>query len=325
MVTTPSAAAVVASVVLVGGVQALDMAALKPPYDVMNRDTSMVRAGRFAGKVCLVTGATSGLGLDAALHLVAEGCSVAFTGRRERKGKEVEAMIKGMGGTAKYIMADVSSPEDCERMVAETVAAFGRLDAAFNNAGVGVGFKPMLNVTADEYRKMMSINVDGVFFSMVAEARQFLKQGGGGTIVNCGSAVARTSMANNAAYATSKVAVEGLTRNAAIEFIPNGIRVNAVHPGGASSEMTEGFLPPAMEATFAAVHPGGRWVRPEEVSSAVAWLLSSDSSYIAGEGIEVSSGMSLPMYPAPMLPVYAKEMQAQLDGAAAAPEAKTEL
>lgn len=281
--------------------RAEDSAPPIPPYDPANRDASAVRAGRFQGKVCLVTGATSGIGRDTVLHLAAEGCKVAFTGRRVEKGKDVEKLVKSKGGVAHFIRADVTNSADCDQMVQETVAKFGRLDAAFNNAGFFGEMGPLADLTDENWRKVLGTNVDGVFYSMRAEIRQFIKQGVHGTIVNCGSVVSRLAMPNAGAYSTSKAALLNMARAAALDYGTQGIRVNNILPGGVVSEMTSMMSSSdAMAKFFSSLHPGGRWVKPEEVSSAVAFLLSEDSGYISGESIEVSSGMTSGFIPPPL-------------------------
>jgi len=263
------------------------------PYDPLDRDMSAVHPGRMDGKVCLITGATSGLGKDAALHLVAEGCKVVFTGRREDKGKAVEALLKSKGGDALFVKADVTKPSDCKMMVDKTVEKYGRLDAAFNNAGIfgDMNIFHKFHEYPDElFSEVIDTNIKGVFYSMKHEIIQMLKNGGG-SIINCGSILSNIALPGiGAPYTTSKHAQPGLTKTAALEYAVSNIRVNMVSPGWVPSEMTD--YDPEMIPFIGRNHPQGRWGKPEEISSVVAWLMSTDSNFVNGENIEVSSGLS---------------------------------
>jgi len=252
----PSFAFVVFLSALFVGSFAQAVKGIQPPYDLANRDTRAVRKGRFDGKVCLVTGGTSGLGADAAVHLAAEGCKTVLTGRRAAMGDRVVKLITDAGGEATFVQADVSKEEDCKKMVDTTVAKYGKLDAAFNNAGIpGKSGVPLHEKTVESFQSVMAVNVVGVFLSMKYEIPAMMKAGGG-SIVNCASIYGHNGGLGISDYATSKHALTGLTKSAAAEYGALNIRVNNINPwllevgngrrgfGRPSSHRADGPLPP---------------------------------------------------------------------------------
>jgi NAD(P)H dehydrogenase (quinone) len=194
---------------------------------------------RFTGKVVLVTGGTSGIGKATAVAFAREGAKVVLSGRREKEGLAVAEEIIKAGGAAHFVQADVAKEADVERLVAATVAKFGRLDVAFNNAGVEL-LGPLTEATEAEYRRIFDVNVWGVLASMKYEVPAMLKTGGG-AIVNTSSIAGHVGMSGVAVYVASKHAVEGLTKVAALEYAKQGIRVTAVAPAAIATDMIDRF------------------------------------------------------------------------------------
>ena len=245
------------------------------------------------GKVALVTGGTSGIGRAAAITYAKEGAKVVVAGRRENEGSETVRLIQEAGGTGLFVKTDVAVEAEIEALVSKTVAAFGRLDVAFNNAGVELAGS-FLDITEADYNRIMDINVKGVLFSMQHEIKAMLKNGGG-VIVNNSSGAGQVGLGGVAVYVASKHAVNGLTRDAAIEFAKQGIRVNAVAPGGVQTEMFDRFT--GGEGTDAfkymeAMHPMGRVGQSQEIADAVLWLSTDASSFVTGQIISVDGGFT---------------------------------
>lgn len=245
----------------------------------------------FNGKVVLVTGGTSGIGAATALAFAKQGAKVVLSGRREKEGLAVVEAIRKAGGTALFVRADVAQEEDVRRLVAETVAKFGRLDVAFNNAGVESA-GPTTDVTADEYRKVFDVNVLGVLLSMKYELPELL-QAGGGVIINTSSVAGHKGMANTSVYVASKHAVEGLTKSVALEYAARNVRVFAVAPAVIDTAMFDRFaggLTSDAGKQMAALHPVGRAGKPDEVAAAVLFLASDASSFMTGHSLPVDGG-----------------------------------
>ncbi len=245
----------------------------------------------FTGKVVLVTGGTSGIGRVTAIAFAKAGAKVVLSGRREAEGAAVVQEIKKAGGTAQFVRADVAKEEDVKRLVEGTVAAFGRLDIAFNNAGVEWTGE-LAKVTEADYRKVFDINVWGVLTSMKYEIPAMLRNGGG-SIINTSSVAGHNGMAGVSVYIASKHAVEGLTKSAALEFARQGIRVNAVAPAAIATEMIDRFVGGAdTEAGrgLANMHPIGRLGRSEEIAAAVLYLASDAASFVTGTSLAVDGG-----------------------------------
>jgi len=250
-------------------------------------------AAKFDGKVALVTGGNSGIGRAAAIAFAREGARVVIAARRIREGEETVQIIKDAGGHALFVQTDVSQGEAVETVLQRTLAAYGRLDYAFNNAGIAV-LGPFLEVTEADFDRVIGINLKGVWFCMKAEMRQMLTQGGG-AIVNMSSTYGLSSSSIGAsAYTASKHGIIGLTKAAALEYAKAGIRVNAVVPGWIRTPMVEEALKnaPQLEARILDHQPVGRLGRPEEVAEAVVWLCSEAASLVSGHSMTIDGGLS---------------------------------
>lgn len=243
--------------------------------------------------VALVTGGTSGIGEATVHHLARAGWRVAFTGRRADRGAAIESALRSAGHEALYIHADAAKEADAQRAVAETVARFGRLDAALNNAGIeGETMKQTHEQHEENFQRVMAINVGGVLWAMKHEIPAMLKSGGG-SIINLSSVGGAIGMPGMGVYIASKHAVEGLTKTAALEYARQGIRVNAVGPAAIATEMVDRFVGVG-ETDFrkglAAMHPVGRMGTVDEVAATVVFLASRQSSFITGQTIYVDGG-----------------------------------
>lgn len=248
----------------------------------------------FTGKVVLVTGAASGMGLAAAWAFAETGAAVALADFREEVVKAEARKLEAAGHKAIAIRCDVSDDAEVEQMVERTVAAFGRLDAAFNNAGVMALVAPTADSTREEWDRVIGINLRGVWSSMKYELRQMQRQGNG-AIVNNASVGALTGNPGIGSYIASKHGVVGLTRTAALEYIQHGIRVNAVNPGLIDTQIARDVVSGDEQAynEIAKNVPIGRAGQPEEIAAAVLWLCSPGASYVVGHALTVDGGMTV--------------------------------
>lgn len=247
----------------------------------------------FENKVVLVTGGSTGIGRASALAFANAGAKVVISGRREKEGFETVALIKTSGGQGTFIRADMTRESEVELLVAQTISTYGRLDAAFNNAGIeGEVGKQTHEQSLANYRAVMDTNVLGVLLAMKHEIGAMLKNGGG-AIVNNASVGGLIGFPGVSVYVASKHAVLGLTKTAALEYAKQGIRVNAVSPGGIETPMLHRFTGgPGTEFfnQLAGMHPVGRLGRPEEIAEAVVWLCSDKASFVTGVSLTADGG-----------------------------------
>jgi NAD(P)-dependent dehydrogenase (short-subunit alcohol dehydrogenase family) len=246
----------------------------------------------FENKVALVTGAASGLGLATARAFAESGASVALADWNETAVRSAAEKLAARGHKALAILCDVSDDSQVEAMVDQTVATFGRLDAAYNNAGVQNVLAETADTTREDYDRVMGINLRGEWSCMKFELRQMRKQGSG-AIVNCSSLGGLVGGAERGIYHAAKHGVLGFTKSAALEYAARGIRINAVCPGlirtPMSDEMVAAGQGDALRAMEKSV-PMGRVGRPEEIANAVLWLCSEAASYVTGQSLSVDGG-----------------------------------
>ncbi|GAB4142316.1 MAG: SDR family oxidoreductase [Sphingomonadales bacterium] len=247
--------------------------------------------GLLNNKVALVTGGGSGMGRAVAVAFAREGAKVVLCGRRDSEGAETVSMIKDAGGEGQFVRTDISKADQVEALVAHTVGAYGRLDVAFNNAGVGEGSPALAELTEEKFDYNMNINIRGTFLCLKYEIAQMMKQGGGGSIINNASIQSHMALGASAHYTASKHAVLGYTRAAAVDYAPHGIRVNAIAPGIVLTPMMAGFDPEAPEvAGMMARIPAGRVAVPEDIVGPVLFLASDMSAYVYGASLAVDGG-----------------------------------
>lgn len=247
---------------------------------------------RFDGKSVLMTGAGGGIGRATALLFAEEGARLTLVDRNEADAKETARQVEKSGGRAIAFGADVTRPVDCEAMVKEAVAAFGRIDVAFNNAGVGGSGYPIAEEEDIAWEQIVGTNLKGVYLSMKYEIPEMLKTGGG-TIVNTASVAGLIGEPGIASYTASKHGVVGLTKATALDYIRKGIRINAVCPGATLTPMLhKWFQDPKVEEFVLARHPIGRACQPDEIGRAVLFLASEESSYVVGHALPVDGGLT---------------------------------
>ncbi len=248
---------------------------------------------RVAGKVALVTGAASGLGAETARVLAREGAAVLLTDR-DPAGEQVALGISAAGGTAAFLVHDVTSEPDWAAAVAATVERFGKLDVLVNNAGIGSSQFDLLTGSLETWRQMLAVNLDGVFLGM-RHAGPMMAAAGGGSVINLSSILGKVGLPGAAHYCASKGGVLMLTKAAALEWAPLGIRVNSVHPGFIDTPMVSNALHEAengneMREMLIMAHPLARFGVPREIADAVLFLASDESSFMTGAELVVDGG-----------------------------------
>ena len=245
-----------------------------------------------AGKVALITGGTSGIGRDTAILFARHGAKVVLTGRRAEEGSETAKLARSAGGEVLFLQGDVSKTADVKMFVEKTVEKFGRLDVAFNNAGIEGQWRPIVELPEEIFDQVAAINIKGVWLCLKYEMQHMLKQGGGGAIVNMSSVAGLMGNAGSSAYVASKHAVIGLSRTAALEGAAHGIRVNTVCPAVIVTAMAErAFGDLEANKRLLAMHPIGRFGQPMDIAEAVLWMCSDKSSFMTGHEVVLDGGM----------------------------------
>ncbi len=247
----------------------------------------------FTGKVALVTGGSSGIGRATAILFARKGASVVVASRRAEEGEETVKLVKEAGSDGFFVKTDVTQAADVEAMVEQTIRNYGRLDYAFNNAGIEQASSPLVEQTEETFDQIIDINVKGVWLSMKYQIPQMLKNGGG-AIVNMSSVAGLIGLAGSPIYVASKHAVLGLTKSVALEYAKVGIRINAVSPGAVETDLLERVFKdnPQVREQVMAMHPIGRAGKPEEIANAVVWFCSDEAAFVTGQTLALDGGFT---------------------------------
>ena len=246
----------------------------------------------FSGKVAIVTGAAMGIGRASALGFARAGAAVVIADVDEAGGRETVALAEADGGRAIFVPTDVSSEESVAAMVATTIAEFGRLDYAHNNAGVAGDQHDVADLPTAEWDRVQGVMLRGVYLCMKHEIPHMLAEGG--SVVNTASGAGLVAYPGQAPYVSSKHGVIGLNKTAALEYGRQGVRVNAVCPGTVLTPMVEKVIARGLEPALIALHPIGRIGTADEVANAVLWLCSDDASFVIGHSLSVDGGYVVP-------------------------------
>ena len=240
-------------------------------------------------KVAIITGGSSGIGRAAAVALAKQGVKIAIAARRAKEGEETVRLVKEAGSEGIFVKTDVANENDVRSLVEKTVKTYGRLDYAFNNAGIEEMTTPLVDQTSNVFDQIMNVNVKGVWLSMKYEIPEMIRTGGG-AIVNTSSGAGVVGYPQQPIYIASKHAVLGLTKSAALEYAKSGIRINAIAPGVTETEMVERVDKQLIES-LKSITPIGRIGDPQEIANAVVWLLSDKASFVLGHTLLVDGGI----------------------------------
>lgn len=242
--------------------------------------------------VALVTGAATGIGLETALAFARAGCHVVLADRDRVRGELAAAQVRALGRRALFVPTDIADPAQVERLHREIATTFGRLDAACNNAGIEGETAPTADCSVENFDRVLSVNLRGLFLCLREQLR-LMREQGRGAIVNMASVAGLVGFAGLPAYCASKGGVIQLTRAAALEYAEHGIRLNAVCPGAIKTEMIDRITheDPAVEKQFAALHPMNRMGTVAEVADTVVWLCSPQAGFVTGQALAVDGGL----------------------------------
>lgn len=243
-------------------------------------------------KVAIITGGNSGIGRATAVALARQGVNITIAARRPKEGEETVKLVKDAGSEGIFVKTDVTKEDDIRSLVEQSTKKFGRLDYAFNNAGIEESMTPLVDQRSDIFDRIINVNVKGVWLSMKYEIPEMIKSGGG-SIVNMSSVAGVMGFPQMPIYIASKHAVLGLTKSAALEYARSGIRINAVAPGAVKTDMAKRVMEgnPQLSQTLTSMHPIGRTAEPEEIADVVSWLLSDKSTFVLGHTLLADGGI----------------------------------